>query len=306
MNTILITGASGFIGASLVEKLLDSSHCFIIGIGRSKDGGLSKENLDNPNYKYLSVDLSDKDGLFKAVRNTQGDGISCIYHLASINNISDDFKDYYKNSIMPTLNIIDLAKKFSVKKIVYAGSYSVVDLSDGGVYSEANATINPANTYGLAKYICESLFLLHLPQGAFLSIRLPGVVGARREGGMIDIFAKKLIESKNLELHSFGQLKRNALHISFACEALTKAAKAKIEQNMAIFVGSANSLSMKEIAYFLKQELDSKSEIILSPTQALNGFNASMDLSLAFRVLGFKAPKFEDSLKKYVEEIRGK
>ena len=111
---ILVTGGKGFLGSSIVHRLLELGHK-VETLSRSAD---SEKNSD---VKHHQLDLSKKVLNFK-----QFEGIECIFHTAAKAGIDGRYNDYYTANYLGTKNILRLAKDIGVKYFIYTSSPSVV------------------------------------------------------------------------------------------------------------------------------------------------------------------------------------
>lgn len=146
---ILITGATGFIGRSLIMRLLSAhpEHS-AFAVARSKESMFEKERI--------TWILSDLSGSF----NTDGfpDKIDAIIHLAQSKNYKqfpDKALDIFAVNCDSTLKLLDYGKRIGIKNFIYASSGSVYQPKEGA-YSE-NDTLAPPSFYGMTKYISEKL-----------------------------------------------------------------------------------------------------------------------------------------------------
>ena len=121
---ILITGANGFIGSKVVEKLVDHGfknlRCFIRSV--SVSGPLRKtiESSHNASIDIVRGNLLSSDDCDRAV-----EGVKVVYHLAASTR-EKSFHDAYKNSVNTTRNLLDAAlRKTKVKRFVKISSFSV-------------------------------------------------------------------------------------------------------------------------------------------------------------------------------------
>ena len=119
----LVTGAAGFIGSNLVDKLVAQKHR-VIGIDNFATG--SKENLNSSikKIKFKKIDIRNLQKLKKA--NLSRD-IDWVFHLAGLADIVPSIKspiDYLNTNITGTQNILEIFRKSKLKKFIYAASAS--------------------------------------------------------------------------------------------------------------------------------------------------------------------------------------
>lgn len=120
MKAVIVTGATGFIGSSLVKELI-SQKIFVYAIVRKKIQSNEILPISSPLLEQVECDintLSSLENLFKYKK------IQTLYHLAWAGVSNKDQSNYHTQlkNIENTLNIIDMAAKYNVKKFIGAGS----------------------------------------------------------------------------------------------------------------------------------------------------------------------------------------
>jgi len=122
---ILVTGAGGFIGSHLVEKLLSlgaDTTCFI-RYNSLNNWGFLEELSDKKSLKVISADLKDSDAVRTAIKDKD-----VVFHLGAAVSIphSYDFpREHLQTNIIGTFNILSACKEFGTKKIVHLSSSEV-------------------------------------------------------------------------------------------------------------------------------------------------------------------------------------
>nr|MDO8084742.1 NAD-dependent epimerase/dehydratase family protein [Candidatus Sigynarchaeum springense] len=152
-TTSLVTGANGYIGSHLVDRLLAGQDDKVVAMVLK---GTDESNLDDakksPKFSIVYADLMDPASLEKAC-----DGIDTIYHLAAL--VTDWApKDLYTRVIVGgTKNMVDAAIKAGVKRLVYMSSLVVHGLG-GHVHADETAPIRPVPffPYAVAKAEAEA------------------------------------------------------------------------------------------------------------------------------------------------------
>jgi dTDP-glucose 4,6-dehydratase len=124
---ILVTGAGGFIGSHLTERLVELKarvKCFVRYNSRSEWGYL--ENLPSKTRSALSVfsgDLKDPDAVRTAVKD-----VDVVFHLAALISIPYSYvnpRDAVETNVLGTLNVLNAAKENSVERIVHTSTSEV-------------------------------------------------------------------------------------------------------------------------------------------------------------------------------------
>jgi nucleoside-diphosphate-sugar epimerase len=119
--TILVTGASGHLGANLVRRLLEDRHTVRVLLRK----GSNNSAVDNLEVERIYGDLRDKSSVLNAVR-----GCDRIYHCAALVSTLDGDKNFYREiydcNVIGTQNLLEGALKEGVEKVVVSGSFSAV------------------------------------------------------------------------------------------------------------------------------------------------------------------------------------
>lgn len=150
MSTFVVTGAAGFIGSQLAERLLAQGNevrcvdCFT----DYYDPALKREN--SAGFDVLELDL--------AAEDLDLDRVDCVFHLAGqpgTRSFGPIFADYLRRNALATQRVFETAARAGVK-VVYASSSSIY--GDAETYPTTEATIpRPSSPYGITKLACEHL-----------------------------------------------------------------------------------------------------------------------------------------------------
>ncbi|MBD3413726.1 MAG: NAD-dependent epimerase/dehydratase family protein [Candidatus Aminicenantes bacterium] len=227
----LVTGAAGFIGSHLCEKLLDSGF-FVTGIDSFTDyysKELKKKNLEflvkNKSFELIQGDINMMD-MTSPIKKCD-----FVFHLAAQAGVraswGDDFSIYTKNNIESTQKILETCKKYPVKKIVYASSSSVYGNTPDLPMKE-NSQLIPYSPYGVTKLAAENLCsLYHANYGLpVVSLRYFTVYGPRQRPDMaFHKFLKAVGENKPIEIYGTGEQTRDFTYIDDIVTANISAAE---------------------------------------------------------------------------------
>jgi len=154
---ILITGAAGFIGFSLCKKLLKNKNNEIIGIDNLNpyySVKLKKERIKEleyeKNFRFFKIDLLEKSKLNDLFKRTK---FKIVYNFAAQAGVRYSFENpesYINSNIIGFNNLLNLIKKFKIRKFFFASSSSVY--GDIGPFpKKENSKLNTLNIYSLSK-----------------------------------------------------------------------------------------------------------------------------------------------------------
>ena len=226
----LITGAAGFIGSHLAEKLLALGHQ-VVGIDKFLNNyprDYKERNLAvfsaHPNFTFLESDLLRVD-LGSLLRD-----VDYVFHLAAQPGVRSswgaEFAQYSENNIMATQLLLEACKVSSPRKFVYASSSSVYGDTDDLPMREEGRT-RPVSPYGVSKLAAEHLCYLYwkaygLPT---VSLRFFTVYGPRQRPDMFfHIFMRALLRGEPAPLYDDGGQSRDFTFCSDIVDGLTGAA----------------------------------------------------------------------------------
>ena len=166
---ILVTGATGYIGPFLVEKLKNMNHNVTILVRKEKDFKTLKRN----GFNCVLGDITKKEslkGIFK--------DIEILFHLANIaswwlpNN-----QTYYDVNVEGTINLFEEAKKSSLTKIIHVSSIAAIRQPEGIIADEESIHQGDFEShYSKSKYLIEKKVLTYIDEGLPIVILNPGVV----------------------------------------------------------------------------------------------------------------------------------
>ncbi|MFW6124448.1 MAG: NAD-dependent epimerase/dehydratase family protein [Acidobacteriota bacterium] len=227
----LVTGAAGFIGSHLCEKLIDLGFS-VIGIDSFTDyysKQLKEKNLaslfEKKRFEFIGQDINQID-LEILIKKSD-----CIFHLAAQAGVrtswGENFSIYTKNNIESTQKILEACKKNKIKKIVYASSSSVYGNTPDLPMKETSLLF-PYSPYGVTKLAAENLCsLYHQNYGLpVVSLRYFTVYGPRQRPDMaFHKFLKSIGENKTIEIYGTGEQTRDFTYIDDIAKANISAAE---------------------------------------------------------------------------------
>ena len=168
MRAVIVTGADGFIGSSLVDRLL-SDGLSVVGVDNFSTGQrrFLTDALSNPNFKLIEMDILDLDVLKKAFS-----GADMVFHLAANADVrfgTDHPRRDLEQNTIATYNVLEAMRANNIKKIAFS--------STGSVYGEAEVIPTPENgpfpiqtsLYGASKAACEGLIAAYCEGFGFQS-----------------------------------------------------------------------------------------------------------------------------------------
>ena len=231
---VAVTGAAGFIGSHLCERLLAAGDD-VVGIDCFSDyyeRTLKEQNLagssSHADFHFNEADLVDAD-----LRSLL-DGAEVVYHLAGQPGVrpswGNQFDRYVRDNVIATQRLLEALKGTPIKRLVFAGSSSVY--GDAEMFpTKESALPRPVSPYGVTKLAAEHL--THLYTRNFgtpaVSVRYFTVYGPRQRPDMaFSRFMKALTAGKDIEVFGDGEQTREFTYVSDAVEGTIKASTADV------------------------------------------------------------------------------
>ena len=305
---VLATGGAGFIGSHLTESLLDRGA--EVTVYDNFDGFyLGKEtNLANatksPRFKLVVGDIRDRDRLDSVIR-----GMDVIFHEAGQAGVGFSMENPHlvnDINVVGTLNVLWLAKKNGVKRLVSASSSSIFGKPEYLPIDEAHPT-RPTSPYGVSKLAAEQYAeVFHRVYGTHVvSLRYFSVYGPRgRPDQVIHRFTKSLAEGNPPVINGDGSHTRDFTHVSDVVAATIKAAECEDIGGEAFNIGFGARTSISKLAGDLIELMGLKGKIEPTHVDESRGDfpDTQADNRKAARLLGWR-PKIslDEGLKHYVE-----
>lgn len=238
---ILITGACGFIGSHLVEKLSPDNS--VVGVDNFY---LAKREmlglLDKKFTTFIEGDVARKETFSKIPRD-----IDFIIHLAAPSSkemFKTDPNGSLTNVVNGAINTFEFAKVNEVEKVVYPSS--------GSIYArnELNHGIDPyplpSNLYGASKVVIEAIASTYAPDVHTLGLRIftgygPGEERKKEIASLACIFAQSLLSGESPILHGDGMQSRDFIYIDDIVLAMIKAAEIGYTGHMDLGTGNSTT-----------------------------------------------------------------
>lgn len=288
MSRILVTGGAGFIGSHIVDAYFKQGHqvCVVDNLSTG-----SKANL-NPKAKFYKVDIKDAMKLQK-VFNVERPEI--INHQAAQKDVRKSVEDPIfdaRVNILGSINLMQLAIKFKVKKFIFASS-------GGAIYGEAKTIPTPedypptpVSPYGIAKLTAEKYldYYQHEFKLPYVALRYANVYGPRQdpkgEAGVVAIFVGKLLKNEIPTIHGDGKNSRDYVFVEDVVDANILATEKEIVG--AFNIGTGLEIDVNELSAKIIETTDSKAKPTHGPAKPGEQRRSCLEISLAKKELGWE------------------
>nr|ALS90259.1 NAD dependent epimerase/dehydratase family [uncultured bacterium] len=312
----VVTGAAGFIGSTLVDRLLHEGHQ-VVAIDNLSTGLLA--NLDQARRTYrlnrrftfvqndiLAPELSDI---------VAGCAPDVIFHLAAQVNLRASITDPQfdaRNNVLGTINVLEAARKGDVKRIVYAASGgSRYGAPEQLPVHEAVRT-DPISPYAVAKLAGEMYMRAYAEMYGLsqICLALANVYGPRQnphgEAGVITVFGRALLTGDRATIYGDGSASRDYVYVDDVVDAFMRAGSAPHGTVGTYNIGTGSQVTVLEVHQLIAAALGSPA----SPTHiaAKSGelHAIALDTTKAHQDLGW-SPRVDlvDGVGRTIEWLHG-
>ena len=305
---ILVTGAAGFIGSNLVDRLLEEG-ARVIGIDNFVAGKYAniKHLKNNKHFELVRADIKN----LKAIRPhlIKSD---IVFNLAAsklVVSLEKPRTDLETN-IIGTFNILEILKDKNDIRLIHASTGSVLGSSDKPMFEDWPP--KPTTLYGISKLSAERYCMFYAREfGVKVSvIRYFHVFGPRQDyegaSGVVNIFLSRVLTGKPLIVYGTGEQIRCLTYVKDDVDATLLIARKEEAIGQIYNVASPARISVKELAELIIKKSGKKAaKIVYGPPRQGENLSPIPD-TRKIEKLGFKARwTFEEGLaetKRWIEQ----
>ncbi len=227
---ILVTGGAGFLGSHICERLLLQKNRVICidNFNDYYDPAIKEENIsgfkESSDFLLHRSDILDRDKLDGVFSENQ---VDIIIHLAARAGVRPSIENaglYEKVNVEGTINLLDCARKFDVKRFIFASSSSVYGGNKKIPFSETDNVDNPVSPYAATKKAGELICYTysHLFNISIFCYRFFTVFGPRQRPEMaIHKFIREILSETPLVMYGDGSSSRDYTYIDDVTDVVT-------------------------------------------------------------------------------------
>ena len=305
MKTILVTGASGFLGSRIVMGLLDKGYS-IVASCRNSD---SLKSIKHKNIKVIEYDF--EDSIYHLEKEI--DEIDAICHLAAY--IPKNLEDYrlaekcFKINALGTLNLLEMSNLIKIKHFIYYSAGNAYELSNNPATEDDKLYPSFKAPYYLSSKIVGEIYVDHYKQNGLINatiLRVSAPYGvAMSRNSFVYKCINNLSQSKKINIYNNDIYKTDFVFV----DDIVKATLNCIENEIyGVFnVGSGKSFSLAQAAKIIAKILNKSEDLVkIAPvnntTNIFKGFSA-LDMKKTESIIGIIPTNLEAGLKKMIEEM---
>ena len=278
MSGVLVTGASGFLGASVVSRLSEAGHRVV---------GLDPLPAANPDQRHVIDDLSARPRLQELLHV---EGISHVLHCGGVSGpmvLADEPARVMDINVVGSINLLQASLNAGVKTFIYCSSASAVGDFYEAVPITEDYPLRPGNSYGCSKAAVDMVLRglwkrvpLDLCSLRFTSIYGPG----RRTGFVVDDIVKATLRGKPASVDPTTDWPY--IYIDDAADAVVSASFSETRRQLFYFISYPEQVSLEDLAIAAEQCSGKAARLVVNRLRS-PASRGPLDISAAQRDFGF-------------------
>jgi UDP-glucose 4-epimerase len=284
----LITGAAGFLGSALANRLAREGH----EVRGLDDLSTGDPQALSPDVLFTRGDVNDRPKLWTLLQE-----VDCVFHLAARVSVPESVlypREYNAVNVGGTVSLMEAMRDVGVRRVVL--------ISSGAVYGDQgeqplreSATPNPHSPYAVSKLAAEyyvrtigDLWNIETVSLRVFNAYGPGQHLPASHPPVIPFFLRQAVRGGTLVVHGSGSQTRDYVFIDDVLRCMLAAATAPGLNHAVINVGSGNETSIRELARLVLETTHSKAEMITHSRTDPGVSRMCADLTLAREKLGYQ------------------
>ncbi len=298
----LITGAAGFLGAALSNRLAKQGHT-VRGVDDLSTGDPAALSED---VHFTRGDVNDRPKLWTLLQD-----VDCVYHLAARVLVPESVlypREYNQVNVAGTVSLMEAMRDVGVRRVVF--------ISSGAVYGNQaqqpvreDARPDPRSPYAVSKLaaefyvntigrlwgietVCLRVFNAYGPGQHIPPVHAP----------VIPYFLRQSLQNGTIVLHGDGSQTRDYVYVDDVVSAMVAASTAPDVNRLTINIGSGTETSVKALAQLVKNITGGKPELVYNARNDGGPSRLCADIRLAQEKLGYQPlTRLEDGLRLTME-----
>lgn len=296
---ILVTGAAGFIGYHVSQKLLQNQHSVVgldnintyydvnLKFARLEQLGIDREKAKSFNslvnsgshkkFKFVRINLEDREHLPKLFENEKFDAVCNLAAQAGVRYSLENPESYVDSNIVGFLNILECCRNYKVDHLVYASSSSVYGLNKKVPFETSDHVDHPISLYAASKKSNELMAhtYSHLYSFRTTGLRFFTVYGpwGRPDMAMF-LFTKAILGNQPIKVFNNGNMERDFTYIDDIVEGVVRiiqkdyTASYKPNEKYKVYnIGNNNSIRLMDFIQAIENKLGVTAKKNMLPMQ---------------------------------------
>ena len=294
----LITGAAGFLGSALANRLVLEGH-HVRGLDDLSTGDPAKLS---PEVYFTRGDINDRPKLWSLLQD-----IDCVFHLAARVSVPESIlypREYNTVNVGGTVTLMEAVRDVGVKRVVF-GSSGTVYGNQKSSWVREDAEPKPRSPYAVSKLAAE-YYIRSIGQNAGIDtvcLRIfnaygPGQHIPPAHAPVIPSFIRQAMRNGTIVINGDGSQTRDYVYVDDVVNAMMAAATTPKINNMIFNIGSGHETSIKELLKAVLEVTGGKPQVVYNQKAESGVKSMRAEISLAGNKLNYR-PAF-----KLVEGLR--
>ncbi len=284
----LITGAAGFLGSSLANRLAREGH----QVRGLDDLSTGDPQALSPDVHFTRGDVNDRPKLWTLLQE-----VDCVYHLAARVSVPESVlypREYNAVNVGGTVSLMEAMRDVGVRRVVLISSGAVYgDQSEQPLREQMRP--NPRSPYAVSKLAAEfyvrtigDLWGIETVSLRVFNAYGPGQHLPASHPPVIPYFLRQAVRNGTLVVHSEGTQTRDYIFVDDVVRCMIAAATAPNIDDQVINVGSGTETSVRELVRLVLNACNGDAEVVYNPRTDPGVSRMCADLRLAREMLGYQ------------------
>ncbi|MCV7418947.1 GDP-mannose 4,6-dehydratase [Mycobacterium yunnanensis] len=294
----LVTGAAGFIGSNLVDRLLADGHD-VVGVDDLSTGHLDNlqaarriQRSSPERFRFHHLDVTDPELRGIAL----GASPDVIYHLAAQIDVRVSVRDPLfdaRSNVLGTVNLCEASREAGVRRIVYAASGGSRYGAPASLPVSEAAQAHPSSPYAVSKFAGESYLRAYADMYGLapICLALSNVYGPRQslrgEAGVIARFGSSMVAGRDVTIYGDGTSTRDYVFVDDVVDAFVMAGTSGPEVSALYNVGTGRQTSVGELYRLMASHFDDVAGPSFAPARTGELQAIALEAGKAGRELGW-------------------
>jgi len=293
---VLVTGAAGFVGFHLVQRLLGRGD-EVVGLDNLSDYysvALKEARLAqvrSGRFRFVKMDLADRAALPALFAAERFDAVVNLAAQAGVRYSVENPWAYVDSNVVGFLNVLECCRHDPVRHLVYASSSSVYGGNEKTPFSEEDRVDNPVSLYAATKKSDELMAgcyskLYGIPATGLRFFTVYGPWGRPDMSPML--FASAILAGKPIKVFNHGDMLRDFTYVDDIVEGVVRVLDRQPVTHEIYNIGCSRPVRLMDFISELERALGREAEKILLPMQPGDVYQTYADTSKLERELGYK------------------
>ncbi len=280
---VIITGGAGFIGSHITDNLLQNNYSTVVLDNLSSGDEANLKNSDKLKLYRINIEKDDLEKIFETERPDY------VIHLAAQTSVNYSITNSYFDAdmnIMATIRLLDVCRKYNVKKFVAASSAAVYG-NPKYLPVDENHSTEPMSPYGLSKLTMEKY--IQFSNVPYIIFRFSNAYGPRqkssKESGVVAIFDKAMKENTQINIYGDGAQIRDFIYVQDIANICVKVLESDIKNEIINF-STNKGVTLNELFFEMSKIYNYKQKPNYLPKRKGDIKDSILSNKKALKILG--------------------